>query len=74
MRKEEQNQIKRYISKGRTVSRSKDHEDLWIVDCTDGKTFFTITASTDLILQLNPPDEPKTQNLDQHLAFKRARL
>jgi len=51
-----QEQIKRYTSRGRTISRSHVHQDMWIIDYGNG-TFCAINTGTDCMLRMNPPDD-----------------
>ncbi len=46
-------QIIKYRSKNKTISRSRHHANLWIIDYDNGG-FCTITASQDIMLAMNP--------------------
>lgn len=48
-------EILRYQSKGKIISKSLCHPDMWIVNCPDGK-FYAINTSTDAMLRMNPPN------------------
>lgn len=50
------NPITKYTSRGRTISRSSHHQDMWIIECGGGK-FATINTGTDTMLVMNPPDD-----------------
>jgi hypothetical protein len=45
-----------YTSKGKRISKSAHHEDLWIIDILGTNKFYSVTMSTQLMLQNNPPD------------------
>lgn len=49
-------QITNYQSKGKTISKSMQHQDMWIIsDNTTGK-FHTLSASQESILTIHPMD------------------
>jgi len=52
-----QQQVTKYTSRRRTISKSAHHTDMWIIEDGKGK-FSTINASTDVMLRMNPPDKP----------------
>lgn len=47
-------QIIKYRAKGKTISRSLHHLNLWIIDYDSGG-FATLTASEDIMKTINPP-------------------
>lgn len=47
--------VSKYSSKGKIISRSTHHNDMWIIDLPDN-TFYTIYMSEKLMLSNNLPD------------------
>lgn len=48
-------QILKYHSKDRTISRSRSHTDMWIVELDSGG-WFNIVASQEWMLKVHPKD------------------
>lgn len=46
----------KYYSRGRKISRSLQHHDMWIIENAEGTKFHTITSSAMLMEQNFPPD------------------
>jgi hypothetical protein len=57
--------ITRYTSKGKRISKSRYHPDMWIIDLPDGK-FYSINMSEQLMLKNNPPDLINDIQLSTH--------
>lgn len=67
--------IKPYTSRGKRISMSTHHKDMWIVDLIGTIKFYTITSSKQLMLQNNPPDpSPKQIQKAKFEDLKKARL
>jgi hypothetical protein len=59
------NPLDKYNSKGKTISKSFHHNDLWIIEHNDKQGgFHTVSASYETIQVLHPPD---TLQRKQHL-------
>lgn len=50
----------RYMSRGRQISKSRQHKDMFIIDNCDG-TFHFLNTGIEAMLLMNPPDVPKTK-------------
>jgi hypothetical protein len=62
-------EIKPYLSRGRRISQSAHHPDMWIVDIVGTNKFYTLTMSSQLMLKNNPPD-PEPKKLGKSEAMK----
>jgi hypothetical protein len=51
----------RYTSKGKVISKSKHHKDMYIVEVPGG--FYTISSSDQTMRMNNPPDKPKSNRV-----------
>lgn len=55
-----------YNSRGKRISKSSHHPDMWLITMIGTVFGYNITMSTQLMLQNNPPD-PEPQKGKRHL-------
>jgi hypothetical protein len=51
-----------YNSRGKRISKSSHHPDLWIISIIGTNKGYHVTMSTQLMLQNNPPDKEKKES------------
>lgn len=58
----------KYTSKGKVISRSLHHSEMWIIDSPNGK-WHNITTSDAVMAKLNPPDDRKTVRVARPMRY-----